>query len=163
MPALDIIIYPDHRLRAPTQEIEAINEDILELASKMVDAMYHHNAVGIAAIQVGHPEKMFILDGAAFGKPDVPIICINPEIIETSEEEIMMEEGCLSFPEVYIKIKRPKSCSVSFTDVNGETQSIEIDGLFSRAFQHEMDHLNGRLLIDMVNFIQKKRIRKKFK
>lgn len=159
----EIVTFPDHRLRAPTKRIERVNEEVILLAEDLMDTMYAMEGVGIAAIQIGRPEKMFLIDGVPTGQGQNPLVFINPKIVETSKEYVNMEEGCLSFPGVYINVRRPTSVIMKALDINGEEFVVEADGLFARALLHENDHLTGRLLVDMANFIQQKRIRKRFR
>lgn len=171
MPAQDIIIYPDHRLRAPTKDIEVFDEALDALVIDLRDTLYTNEAVGISAIQIGRPERIFLLDplrtcGDRANEFSDPLVLVNPEIIGASKNEVYMEEGCLSFPGTYVKIKRPERIILQakvLTEQGWEDKEIRADGFFARVLQHEFDHLTGRLLIDMVSFVQKKRINKRFK
>jgi peptide deformylase len=152
MAVLDIVTYPDPRLREPTFDVKDINADIRQLVRDLIDTMYSLNAAGIAAIQVGRLERIFIIDGkvvdAEAGDDAKPLVLINPELVETGRGLAVAEEGCLSFPNVFVDIKR--------FEVDGE-------GLFGRALQHEHDHLTGRLMIDLVGMVKKEVIKRKMK
>ena len=165
MAVLPIVTYPDPRLREPTFDVEALTDEVRTLIADLTDTMYAQNGAGIAAIQVGRLERMFLIDAqAAGGTPhDPPIVCINPEIVETSGGDQIAEEGCLSFPNVFVEIKRPRYAKVRAR--NAEFEEFEIAGneLLGRALQHEHDHLTGRLLIDMVGMVKKEMIKRKMK
>jgi len=173
MTVRDIVIYPDHRLRAPTVEVEVFDENLNSLIDDLRDTMYTHNAVGIAAIQIGRPERVFLIDplracGERAKEFADPLVLINPTIEVQSTDLVSMEEGCLSFPGVYVNIKRPSRTLIraKVRNANNEWEDdkmIEAIGLFARALQHECDHLRGRLLIDMLSFTQKRRINKRFR
>lgn len=165
MAVLDVVKYPDPRLREPTIEVEQIDEGIRELVRDLTDTMYALNGAGIAAIQVGRPERIFLIDGRVAGGDDdsPPVVFINPEIVDTGKGLAIAEEGCLSFPDVFVEVKRPRMARVRAKNVDGETFEIEGEGLLGRALQHEHDHLTGRLLIDMVGLVKKEMIKRKMK
>src|SRR5438045_9288107 len=110
MPVRPVVIWPDPRLREPSRPVEAIDDSVRELYQDLVDSMYAENGLGMAALQIGDTRRMFIVEPKLAGKTDqdLPLCFINPEIIETSEEMQDSEEGCLSFPDIYIQVKRPK-------------------------------------------------------
>ena len=164
MAVLDVVKYPDPRLREPTVAVDAIDDGIRELVRDMADTMFAQNGAGIAAIQVGRLERIFLLDGRIAGREDdVPVVFINPEIVETGRGISIAEEGCLSFPGVFVEVKRPRWVKVRAQDEHGNTFEIEGDGLLGRALQHEHDHLTGRLLVDMVGLVKKEMIKRKMK
>ncbi|HEY8377757.1 MAG TPA: peptide deformylase [Nannocystis sp.] len=165
MAVLDIVKYPDPRLREPTFEVGEITDDIRQLVRDLIDTMYSLNAAGIAAIQVGRRERIFIIDGKVAGGDDnsPPLVFINPELVETGKGFAIAEEGCLSFPGVYVDIKRPRWAKVRALDQDGKPFEADGEGLFGRALQHEYDHLTGRLMIDLVGTIKKEVIRRKMK
>ncbi len=165
MAVLDVVKFPDPRLREPTFEVETVDEDIKELVRDMTDTMYALNGAGIAAIQVGRLERIFLIDGRVAGGDDdsPPVVCINPKIAETGKGLTIAEEGCLSFPNVFVDVKRPRWAKIEATDLEGETFTIEGEGLLGRALQHEFDHLTGQLLIDMVGMVKKEMIKRKMK
>jgi peptide deformylase len=163
MAVLDVVKFPDPRLREPTFEVASIDDGIRQLVTDMVDTMYALNAAGIAAIQVGRLERIFIIDGkVATGREDAdPLVFINPELVESGKGLAVAEEGCLSFPGVFTEIKRPRWAKVRALDLEGNTHECEGEGLLGRALQHEFDHLTGRLMIDLVGVIKKEVIKRK--
>lgn len=165
MAVLDIVKYPDPRLRETTFEVREITDDIRQLVRDLVDTMYSLNAAGIAAIQVGRLERVFIIDGKVAGGDDnsPPLVFINPQLVETGKGLAVAEEGCLSFPGVYVDIKRPRWAKIRALDVDGNTVEVDGEGLLGRALQHEFDHLTGKLMIDLVGTIKKEVIKRKMK
>lgn len=165
MAVLDIVTYPDPRLREDTFDVEAVDDGIRELVRDLTDTMYAHNGAGIAAIQVGRLERIFLIDGKVAGGDDDsdPVVFINPEIVEQSGGTEVGEEGCLSFPGVFVEVKRPRRAKVRAMNLDGETFEIEGDELLGRALQHEHDHLTGRLLVDLVGMVKKEMIKRKMK
>ncbi len=165
MSVLEVVKYPDPRLRENTFAVESIDESVQQLAKDLIDTMYALNAAGIAAIQVGRNEQMFVIDGkVATGDEDSdPLVFINPELVETGKGLTVSEEGCLSFPGVFVEIKRPRWAKLRAQDVDGKTFEVDGEGLFGRALQHEFDHLTGRLMIDLVGMVKKEVIKRKMK
>lgn len=164
MAVLEIVKYPDPRLREDTFDVKDVNE-VAPLISDLIETMYSQNAAGIAAIQVGRLERIFIIDGGvATGDESAdPLVFINPELVETGQGSSVSDEGCLSFPGVYVQIKRPNWAKMRATNAQGEVFEVDGDGLFGRALQHELDHLNGRLMIDLVGMVKKEMIKRKMK
>ncbi len=160
-----IVVWPDTRLREETTEIEEIDDDVRELYRNLVDTMFAYNGIGIAAIQVGVNLKMFLLEAHLCGgeKDDDPVAFINPEVVWTGDELEKAEEGCLSFPGIYVQIERPFSARVSAIGIDGEPFELEGDGLLARAIQHENDHLTGRLMVDFVGPLKKQMIKRRLK
>lgn len=142
-----IVIYGDPVLREVTQPVEEIDREVKDLVSRMVDTLKKARGLGLAASQVGVPRRLFIVDLSAVDINESLRVFINPEIIET-EGEIEMEEGCLSFPELYLKITRPERVKVRATDLEGNRFELSADGVAARAILHEYDHTLGRLFID---------------
>ena len=167
MAVLDIVTYPDPRLREPTFDVQDINADVRQLVRDLIDTMYSLNAAGIAAIQVGRPERIFIIDGKVAdpeaGDDAKPLVLINPELVETGRGLAVAEEGCLSFPNVFVDIKRPRWAKIRALDADGQQFEVDGEGLFGRALQHEHDHLTGRLMIDLVGMVKKEVIKRKMK
>lgn len=165
MAILEIVKYPDERLRHDTFDVEQVDEKVQELVRDLIDTMYSLSAAGIAAIQVGRYERIFIIDGGvATGQEDAdPLVFINPEIVESGGGLALSEEGCLSFPGVFVEIRRPRRAKVRALNEKGETFEVEGDGLFGRALQHEHDHLTGKLMIDLVGMVKKEVIKRKMK
>lgn len=142
-----IVIYGDPVLREVTQPVEEIDREVKDLVSRMVDTLKKARGLGLAASQVGVPRRLFIVDLSAVDINESLRVFINPEIIET-EGEIEMEEGCLSFPELYLKITRPERVKVRATDLEGNRFELSADGVAARAILHEYDHTLGKLFID---------------
>jgi peptide deformylase len=157
------VIWPDPKLREPTVAITAIDESVRELYRDLCDSMYAENGLGMAAPQIGDHRKMFIVEPKLAGKAetDQPVCLMNAEVIETSEEMQDSEEGCLSFPDIYIKVKRPMRCKVRYLGLDGQTHEIEGEALMARCLLHENDHLTGKLLVDFVGPLKRQMIKKK--
>jgi peptide deformylase len=160
-----IVKYPDARLRQATVEVGAVTDEIRKLVADMADTMFAANGAGIAAIQVGVPEKIYIIDAAVAGgrEEDPPIVFINPEITWLSEETVTGDEGCLSFPGIFVPIKRSLRARVRAMNLDGQIFELEGQGMCARAMQHEGDHLTGRLLVDFVGPLKREMIKRKMK
>jgi peptide deformylase len=165
MAVLEVVKYPDPRLREGTVPVGEIDDSTRRLVGDLVDTMYALNAAGIAAIQVGRLERIFVIDGkVATGQENAdPLVFIDPELVETGRGLAVAEEGCLSFPGVFVEIKRPRWAKLRARNVAGETFEVDGDGLFGRALQHELDHLTGKLMIDLVGTVKKEVIKRKMK
>ncbi len=164
MAVLDIVVYPDPRLRQVSQTVEEIDEELRKLVADMTETMYAAEGAGLAAIQVGRALRLFMLDPVILGgdKKEDPLVFINPEIVsyEGSQEG---DEGCLSFPGIFVPVKRANGCTVRARNLDGEEFELSVTELAARAVQHETDHLNGRLLIDYVGKLKKKFIERRLK
>ena len=158
-----VVVWPDDRLRQPSVEVTKIDSSVLELYQDLVDSMYAENGLGIAALQLGDTRRMFIVEPRLAGRDptDPPLAFINPEVTWTSEEEQDSEEGCLSFPEIYVKVKRPLRARVRATGLDGQLFELEGEGLLARCLLHEYDHLTGKLLVDFVGPLKRQMIKKK--
>jgi peptide deformylase len=165
MAVLDIVTYPDPRLREETLAVGEITDDVRQLVRDLTDTMYALNGAGIAAIQVGRRERIFLIDGRVGGgeEDSPPLVFIDPEIVELGGGTVVSEEGCLSFPGVFVDVKRSRWAKLRARDIEGNTFEVQGDGLFGRALQHEFDHLTGRLLVDLVGMVKKEMIRRKMK
>jgi len=142
-----------------------VTNEIRKIIADMTDTMYSANGAGIAAIQIGVLDRIYIIDAAVAGgrEEDPPIVFLNPEIIWLSDETVNADEGCLSFPGVFVPIKRSLRARVRAMNMQGEMFELEGEGLCARAMQHEADHLNGRLLVDFVGPLRKQMIARKLK
>ncbi len=160
-----IVKYPDARLRQETIPVKQVTAEIRKLVADMADTMFSANGAGIAAIQVGAPEQIYIIDAAVAGgrEEDPPIAFINPEITWLSDETLTADEGCLSFPGVFVPVKRSLRARVRAMNIEGEIFELEGEGLCARAIQHEGDHLNGKLLVDFVGPLKREMIKRKMK
>ena len=158
-----VVVWPDERLRQPSVAIDAIDDSVRALYQDLCDSMYAENGLGIAALQLGDTRRMFIVEPklAGRGESDPPLAFINPEVLEVSDEQQDSEEGCLSFPDIYIKVKRPMRARVRATDIDGNQFVIEGQGLLARCLLHEHDHLTGKLLVDFAGPLKKQMIKKK--
>lgn len=158
-----IVVWPDPRLREKTQPITDVTDEIRTLYRDLVDTMYAYDGVGIAAIQIGVPVRMFLVDAGVAGREGGgdPVAFINPEVIGTSAEKEKADEGCLSFPGIFVPIDRPLRARVRATGLDGKTFEAEGEGLFARAMLHEHDHLTGKLLVDFVGPLKKRQIKRK--
>ena len=158
-----IVVWPDPRLREKTQPITDVTDEIRTLYRDLVDTMYAYDGVGIAAIQIGVPVRMFLVDAGVAGREGGgdPVAFINPEVIGTSAEKEKADEGCLSFPGIFVAIDRPLRARVRATGLDGKTFEAEGEGLFARAMLHEHDHLTGKLLVDFVGPLKKRQIKRK--
>ena len=161
-----VVVWPDDRLRQPSVEIapeQIVTDSVRALYQDLVDSMYAENGLGIAALQLGDPRRMFIVEPKLAGREptDQPVAFINPEVLWTSDEQQDSEEGCLSFPEIYVKVKRPMRCKLRATGLDGAVFEIEGEALFARCMLHENDHLTGKLLVDFVGPLKRQMIKKK--
>ena len=162
----EIIILPDKQLRLVSKPIEKVTTEIRKLADDMFETMYDAPGIGLAAIQVAQPLRLITMDLARKNEEGEvtpqPRVFINPEILTSSEETSVYEEGCLSIPEYYEEVERPAKVRVRFTDLDGKTHEEDAEGLFATCIQHEIDHLNGVLFVDYLSKLKRDRVMKKF-
>jgi peptide deformylase len=163
MAILPIITLPDPLLRKASAPIERVDEDVRKLAADMLQTMYAAPGVGLAAVQVGVPRRLIVLDTAKEGESPRPLVLINPEIVSLGSEMREHEEGCLSIPDVRIDIERPGALKVRYLDLDGKRQELAAEGLLATAVQHEIDHLNGKLIIDFLSRLKRDIIVRRFK
>lgn len=161
MAKLKIICAPDKRLRIKSQPVEAVDKDLQDLMDAMLQAMYGAFGLGLAAVQVGVPKRVVVMDLAGEEEEPSPQYFINPEITWTSKGLATYSEGCLSLPEYYAEVDRPEKCRVKFLDYHGKPQKIKAEGLLATCIQHEIDHLNGVLFIDHISSLKRNMILKK--
>lgn len=157
-----IVSIPDPQLKLVSEPVGAITDEIRTLAADMLETMYDAPGIGLAAIQIGVPKRLLVIDLAREDEPKRPMVVINPEIVWSSEEMNVHEEGCLSIPEYYEEVERPQRVRVRYTDLDGKAQEVEADGLLATCIQHEIDHLNGVLFIDYLSKLKRDRVMKKF-
>lgn len=191
MAILPIVHIPDPVLRRVSKPVERVDDELRAFLDNMLTTMYDAPGIGLAAVQVGEPLRIFTVDcskraedeeEAGDGQPireqapDVvasvadepvepprdPIFLINPEIIAFSDERSVYEEGCLSIPDYYADVERPTACTVKYIDRNGDDQVLEADGLLSTVIQHEFDHLNGVLFLDHISKLKRDMVIRKF-
>src|SRR3990170_1360289 len=163
MPIKPLIILPDPILRLVSKPVERVDAPLLKLADDMLATMYDAPGIGLAAIQVAEPLRMLVIDLAKEDEPAAPRVFINPEILETSDDRSVYEEGCLSIPDYYAEVERPAKVRVGYLDRDGKLQEIEAEGLMATCLQHEIDHLNGVLFIDHISKLKRDMVVKKFK
>jgi len=157
-----ILKLPDPILRKKAKHIERVDADLRRLVDDMLATMYDAPGIGLAAPQIGILRRLIVMDPAKDEAPKTPVIMVNPEILERSEELRVHDEGCLSIPDFTAEIERPAKTRVSFLDRAGKKQEIELEGIWSTLVQHEIDHLNGVLFIDYMSRLKRDRIVKKF-
>ena len=157
----DIITVPDETLKKISDPIEKIGINEKKLIKDLVDTMYDSNGIGLAAVQVGILKRILVIDVSAKDEKKNPMSFINPVIKKFSNETSIYEEGCLSIPETFIEIERPKTCEVEYVDINGDQKILECDGLLSTCLQHEINHLDGKLIIDYLSKLKRDLIIKK--
>lgn len=158
-----LIILPDPLLREVSKPIERVDDALRRLIDDMLETMYDAPGIGLAAIQVGEPLRMLVLDVARKDEPKNPQVFINPQIVQYSDELNIYEEGCLSIPDYYAEVERPERVNVTYLDRNGKPQEIEADDLLATCLQHEIDHLNGVLFIDHISKLKRDMVMRKFK
>jgi peptide deformylase len=158
MAQLDILTFPDARLRRTAEPVEQVDDSTRQLVDDMFETMYAASGIGLAAIQVNVPKRVIVIDLKE--EQSEPISLINPEILEhVGEEE--MDEGCLSVPGYFETVKRAERIRVRALNYDGEPFELETDGLLAVCIQHEIDHLDGRLFVDHISSLKRQRIRKK--
>ncbi len=156
-----ILTEPNKILRSKSLRVEKVDEELQKLMDDMLETMYAAPGIGLAAIQVGVPKRVIVLDIAPKDGPRNPMYFINPEIIIKSETNSTYEEGCLSVPGQFAEIDRPDKCQIKFLDYYGQPKEIQAEGMLATCIQHEMDHLEGILFIDYLSKLKKTMIVKK--
>ena len=157
-----IITLPDPKLRLVSKPLERVDDDVRKLLDDMVETMHDAPGIGLAAIQIAEPLRVVVLDLAKKDEPPEPLYFVNPEIVWSSDERSVYEEGCLSIPDYYEEVERPASVRARFLDRDGKLQELLAEGLLATALQHEIDHLNGVLFIDYISKLKRDRVVKKF-
>ena len=157
----EILTEPNSTLRQKSLKVDKVDEDLQGLMNDMVETMYAAPGIGLAAIQVGVPKRVIVLDISQKEGIKKPMYFVNPEIINKSENKATYEEGCLSVPGQFAEIDRPESCHIKYLDYNGEPKELKAKGMLATCIQHEMDHLEGILFIDYLSKLKKSMIIKK--
>jgi peptide deformylase len=157
-----LIILPDPVLRQVSKPVEKVDASILKLADDMLATMYDAPGIGLAAIQVGEPLRMLVVDVAKEEDGKQPLVFINPQILTSSEARSTYEEGCLSVPGYYAEVERPAEITLKYIDRDGKEQTLAADSLLSTCLQHEIDHLDGVLFIDHISRLKRDMVVKKF-
>jgi peptide deformylase len=157
-----LVILPDSKLRLTSAPVGPVTEEIRALAADMLETMYAAPGIGLAAIQIGVPKRIVVIDLGKTDEERDPVVLIDPEIIASSEEKRIHEEGCLSIPDYYEEVERPDRVTVRYRNLDDQIVETEAEGLFSTCVQHEIDHLNGVLFIDYLSRLKRTRVQKKF-
>jgi peptide deformylase len=162
MAVLPILTLPDPVLRKKAKPVERIDAELRRLMDDMLATMYDAPGIGLAALQVGVLRRLIVMDPAKDEAPKSPLVMVNPEILERSEEMRTHEEGCLSIPDFTAEIERPARTRVSYIDREGKKREAEFKGIWSTLVQHEIDHLNGVLFIDYLSRLKRDMVVRKF-
>jgi peptide deformylase len=157
----EILTEPNEILRKKSLLVDQVDGDMQKLMDDMLETMYLAPGIGLAAIQVGVPKRVIVLDMARKDEPKNPMYFINPEIITKSKDSLAYEEGCLSVPGQFAEITRSSNCSIKYLDYYGQPQELKTEGLLATCIQHEIDHLEGILFIDYLSKLKKTMIVKK--
>jgi len=150
-----ILIAPDPRLKAVSEPVPQVDDEIRRLIDDMVESMYAADGVGLAAIQIGVPKRVLVMDLAKKDQNPDPRAYINPKILWASEETTTVQEGCLSVPDIWEDVERPTKIRAEFLDRDGALHTVDAEGLLATCLQHEMDHLNGILFIDHISKLKR--------
>ena len=161
MKKLEVLHFPDKRLRKIAKSVEKVNQEIKDIIEQMFFTMYEEKGIGLAAVQVGILKRILVIDVSSKDEKNKPLSFINPKIKKISDETSIYEEGCLSIPDTFIEIERPKICEVEYIDLDGKVQIMKCDGLLSTCLQHEINHLDGKLIIDHLSKLKRDLIIKK--
>ena len=157
-----ILIHPDPRLKKVCAPVPDLSDELRKLADDMLDTMYDAPGIGLAAPQIGVMDRVVVLDCVKEeGEAPRPLVMFNPEVVASSDETSVYEEGCLSIPEQYAEVKRPKVVDVRWIDRDGNEQNETFDDLWATCVQHEIDHLNGKLFIDYLGPMKRQMITRK--
>ena len=161
MTVKEILIEPNKFLRQISKPVEKVTKDEQKLMDDMLDTMYAANGIGLAAIQIGFPKRIIVMDLSKDPDKKEPKYFVNPVIKNKNSEKSIYEEGCLSVPNQFAEIERPSKCDVEYLDYDGKKKLIHAEGLLATCIQHEMDHLEGILFIDYLSKLKKSMIVKK--
>ena len=156
-----ILTEPDPFLRQKSKKVDEVNDEIRGLMDDMLETMYHAPGIGLAAIQIGVPKRVIVIDLNREEEKKNPLYFVNPEIISNSENNAAYEEGCLSVPGQFAEINRPDKCQIKHLNYNGIEKVLDAEGLLATCIQHEIDHLEGILFIDYLSKLKKSMIVKK--
>jgi peptide deformylase len=150
-----ILTAPDPRLKAISEPVGRVDDEIRRLVDDLIESMYAADGIGLAAVQVGVPKRVLVMDIDQRDGKKNPLTFINPQILWASDEMATFQEGCLSVPEIWDDVERPAKIRAGYLDRNGKPQELEADGLFATCLQHEMDHLNGVLFLDHLSKLKR--------
>lgn len=163
MAKLPIVTLPDPILRKVSDPIERVDDDLRTLMDDMLETMYAAPGVGLAAVQIGIPRRLVVIDVSDKDEERSPLCLVNPQIVSLGEQTRVHEEGCLSIPDVHVDIERPATLTLRYLDRDGEQRELEADGLLATAIQHELNHLDGKLIIDFLSSLKRDMVVRKFK
>jgi peptide deformylase len=156
-----ILIAPDPRLKAVSDPVTSVDADVRRLAEDMLDSMYAADGIGLAAIQIGVPRRVLVMDLVRKDGRSEPRIFVNPKILWSSKETALYEEGCLSVPDIWEDVERPAQIRAEYLDSEGVLQTLEAEGLLATCLQHEIDHLEGVLFVDHLSRLKRSMAMKK--
>jgi len=156
-----ILTEPNKLLRQVSKSVDKVGDEERALMDDMLDTMYDAPGIGLAAIQIGVPKRIIVMDISRDENEKKPMYFVNPLIKNKNKEKVKYEEGCLSVPDQFAEIERPNACEIEYLDYNGKKQILKADGLLATCIQHEMDHLEGILFIDYLSKLKKSMIIKK--
>ena len=156
-----ILTEPDPFLRQKSENVKEVDNKVRSLMDDMLETMYDAPGIGLAAIQVGIPKRIIVIDLSKNDEKKKPLYFVNPEILTKSKQDASYEEGCLSVPNQFAEISRPDTCTVKYLDYEGKEKILDAKGLLATCIQHEMDHLEGILFIDYLSKLKKSMIIKK--
>tara|TARA_Y100000816_G_C26075238_1_gene565925 strand:+ start:1185 stop:1709 length:525 start_codon:yes stop_codon:yes gene_type:complete len=156
-----ILVEPNKLLRKVSQPVKEVNKDVQNIMDDMLETMYSANGIGLAAIQIGIPKNLIVIDLLTKEKKKDPLFFVNPKIIKKSSKMSKYDEGCLSIPNLFAEIQRPSECEVEYLDYQGKKKILKANGLLATCIQHEIDHLNGILFIDYLSKLKRDIILKK--
>jgi peptide deformylase len=159
----EILVVPNPVLKQVSARVETVTDELRALMDDMLETMYAAPGIGLAAIQVGVPQRVIVMDLARDGEEPQPRHFVNPEILWASEDTAPYEEGCLSVPEIYDEVERPSQVKLKYLNYQGEEVVEDAEGLFAVCIQHEMDHLDGVLFIDHLSRLKREQAIKKVK
>ena len=170
MAILPLVYLPDARLREPSKLIERVDDEVRRLAADMFETMHDKEGLGLAAVQVGVHRRILVLDVPKVVEIEGektsesrPLVLINPKIVSLGDVMRVHEEGCLSIPEFRVEIERPASLVVAYTDEHGAAHELAAEGLLATAIQHEIDHLDGKLIIDVLSKLRREMVIRKYR
>ena len=155
MAILELVKAPDPRLKLISEPVPEVDRALRRFMDDMLETMKDASGIGLAAIQVGVPKSVAVIDLDPGGPKSMPVYLVNPRIIEASEEQSTYHEGCLSVPEIWEDVDRPARLTVEFTDEKGRRQTVKAEGLLATCLQHEIDHINGLLFIDHLSKLKR--------
>ncbi len=157
----DIVTVPNEILKKISEPIEKVGINEKKLINDLFETMYNSKGIGLAAVQVGILKRILVIDVSTKDEKKNPLSFINPTIKKVSDKTSIYEEGCLSIPQTFIEIERPKICEIEYIDIDGKKRDLKCDGLLSTCIQHEINHLDGKLIIDHLSKLKKDMIIKK--